>query len=256
MEGMRLERLCAAIAGGAIAYHGNKGVWGDDHAGFAAFVVKRARALEAAIDEVEEAERSSEKEVEELRAALRQATNTIALAAGVPAEVGRILGIKPGETLAGAARRVVKERDEASVEPDSDTIREEAERLYPPISSTTKEEAEFRACMRVAYRRGMLREGRVVEGVPSKEPTDEHLRRCGRVPDAQTKNGRSLLAALAEAANVVVCPGCRTVLKDRFGEWPRNAWGEKNGFTLSAPADPDLVVGMLNAGRPDLIEVV
>jgi hypothetical protein len=71
--------------------------------------------------------------------------------------------------------------------------------------------------------------------VPPKpqEWTDDHLRRCGSIRDRQTKTGRSLLMVLVEASNLIVCPGCRTVRKDRYGKWPRDSMAnEPIGFTL------------------------
>jgi hypothetical protein len=58
-----------------------------------------------------------------------------------------------------------------------------------------------------------------------REAIDDHLRRCGGL--------RGLPMALVEFAIFVVCPGCRTVLKDRYGKWPRPASSyEHVGFTV------------------------
>lgn len=185
MHGTRLERLAAAIATGEMSTGTDaEAAWGrheDSDEKFAEFVVKRARALEAALDEAEGMERTTEEEIEAMRSRIRQDERTIAAGAEVLTELARILGARPGESLPDAARRVAN----GSGEP--------------------------------------------------RETAVDHLLRCGfpERSDVPTKGGRSLFVALVEASDLVACPGCHIVLKDRSGEWPRRVSFEPLGFTLS-----------------------
>lgn len=266
MDSTRLERLCAAIAAGEAATGTDEvSAWGmedDGHEKFAAFVVKRARALEKAIAEAVDEPTAMKPDPSPTAASPIVVTIhdertlervLVRLSFGEPlkrlAPAFDIVPLKGGE---GWLVRLTFDR------PDANTGvvgRGKSRQEFVPIGATVA--SVVRTCwvlVELTARHEAMEAFRFdgervfdphapIGGVPStflgfaepaRETTDDHLRRCGFPGrrDVQTKNGRSLLMALVEASSLVVCPGCHTVLKDRFGQWPRPMSNEPLGFTL------------------------